>query len=70
MTLCGIVIACTRNVLGLLYISDTEVVSAVATIAPLAALSQVADGVMGTAFGALRGMGRQKELQLYNFIGA
>jgi multidrug resistance protein, MATE family len=70
MTVCGIIIAAARDVLGLMYISDSAVVSAIVSVAPFAALSQLADGIMGTAAGALRGMGRQKELLIYNFIGA
>jgi multidrug resistance protein, MATE family len=69
MTVCGIIIAAAKDVLGLMYISDSAVVAAIASVAPFAALSQLADGIMGTAAGALRGMGRQKELLIYNFIG-
>jgi multidrug resistance protein, MATE family len=69
MAVCGIVIASIRNVLGLLFIDDTAVVAAVASIAPLAAIFQLVDGIMGTTSGALRGMGRQKELLVYNFTG-
>jgi Na+-driven multidrug efflux pump len=69
MAVCGIVIASIRNVLGLLFISDRAVVSAIASIAPLAAIFQLVDGIMGTTAGALRGMGRQKELLIYNFTG-
>jgi Na+-driven multidrug efflux pump len=69
MAVCGIVIASIRNVLGLLFISDRAVVSAIASIAPLAAIFQLVDGIMGTTAGALRGMGRQNELLIYNFTG-
>jgi Na+-driven multidrug efflux pump len=69
MAVCGIVIASVKDVLGLLFISDTAVVSAIASIAPLAAIFQLVDGIMGTTSGALRGMGRQKELLIYNFTG-
>jgi multidrug resistance protein, MATE family len=69
MAVCGIVIASVKDVLGLLFIDDAAVVSAIASIAPLAAIFQLVDGIMGTTSGALRGMGRQKELLIYNFTG-
>ncbi|KAG5192353.1 mate-domain-containing protein [Tribonema minus] len=69
MFICGIIMLSAREVLGRLFTSDEDVVDAIAVIAPLAALFQVFDGTMGTTAGALRGMGRQKELLYFNIIG-
>jgi multidrug resistance protein, MATE family len=69
MAVCGIIILSIKDVLGKLFISDPAVVSTIASIAPFAALFQLIDGTMGTTSGALRGMGRQRDLLVFNFVG-
>eukprot|EP00884_Botryococcus_braunii_P007259 jgi/Botrbrau1/16534/Bobra.0327s0003.1 len=57
MVLVSILIFSTRNVLGLLFVDDDEVVALVAKVAWLAALYQPADGLFGASSGVLRGLG-------------
>lgn len=55
---------------GYLFVDDAEVVHMVAAIAPIAALYQFPDGILGCIGGVLRGMGRQAYLMAFNLIGA
>ena len=58
-----------RAYLGYVFTNDTEVIKAVAAIAPIAALFQLADGGQAAAGGVFRGMGRQKTVAARNFLG-
>ena len=58
-----------RAYLGYVFTNDEEVISAVAAIAPIAALFQLADGGQAAAGGVFRGMGRQKTVAARNFLG-
>ncbi len=58
-----------RAYLGYVFTTDTEVIQAVAAIAPIAALFQLADGGQAAAGGVFRGMGRQKTVAARNFLG-
>ncbi|KAF5833123.1 hypothetical protein DUNSADRAFT_10673 [Dunaliella salina] len=49
------IILIARNYVGLAFTNDQAVISVMAAIAPLAALFQVSDGVVGTAQGMLQG---------------
>ncbi|KAG5191174.1 mate-domain-containing protein [Tribonema minus] len=69
MLLAGVAMVMLRHRLGRVFSSDRVVVATVASILPLAALFQVFDGIMVTTAGALRGMGRQRQLFLFNAIG-
>ncbi|KAI7863482.1 mate-domain-containing protein [Spinellus fusiger] len=50
----------TRHSFGYMFTDDAEVVRLVATILPMCALFQVADGLSGICGGVIRGLGRQK----------
>ena len=54
LSLCGIVMAALRNSLGYLFVDDKDVVAMVAVIAPIAAVYQFPDGILGTTNGVLR----------------
>lgn len=69
LTMAGICIFVWRNTLGYLFVNDPEVVKMVATIAPIAAIYQLPDGILGCIGGVLRGMGRQAYLMAFNLIG-
>lgn len=58
-----------RAYLGYVFTNDEEVINAVAAIAPIAALFQLADGGQAAAGGVFRGMGRQKTVAARNFLG-
>jgi len=66
---CALVFSLTRNSLGYIFTHDKEVVRAVAKIAPIAALFQLADGGQAAAGGVFRGMGRQTTVAVRNFFG-
>lgn len=66
---CALVFSLTRNSLGYIFTHDKEVVRAVAKIAPIAALFQLADGGQAAAGGVFRGMGRQTTVAVMNFFG-
>eukprot|EP00775_Hariotina_reticulata_P005068 gene5068-5309_t len=69
MAVCGLAIFMARNKLGQLFTAgDAQVLRAVAVIAPLGALYQVGDGVLGTSQGVLRGLGRQAQLMVLNIV--
>ena len=61
-------VAC-RHVIGLIFSSDPEVVSTVASIVFIAALFQISDGVQAACAGVLRGMGRQSTVAWLNLVG-
>lgn len=69
LTVAGVCIFVWRNTLGYLFVSDAEVVKMVASIAPIAAIYQLPDGILGCIGGVLRGMGRQAYLMAFNIIG-
>ncbi len=54
LSLCGILMALLRNSLGYLFVDDKDVVAMVAVIAPIAAVYQFPDGILGTTNGVLR----------------
>ena len=54
LSLCGILIAAFRNSIGYLFVDDKDVVAMVALIAPIAAIYQFPDGILGTTNGVLR----------------
>ena len=56
LTIAGACIFVFRNTLGYLFVDDTEVVRKVAAIAPIAALYQFPDGLLGCIGGVLRGV--------------
>lgn len=55
--------------LGWLFSNDAVVVMKVASIAPIAALFQLSDGLQGAAAGVMRGMGKQSLVAALNFVG-
>ncbi|KAF5839787.1 mate-domain-containing protein [Dunaliella salina] len=63
------IIVLTRHVIGRAFSEDEEVIKIMAMIAPIAALHQMSDGLMGSAQGVLRGCGRQSLLMFYNLGG-
>jgi multidrug resistance protein, MATE family len=67
--ICALLFSLLRNVLGYVFTNDKEVVHAVAKIAPIAALFQLADGGQAAAGGVFRGMGRQTTVAVRNFFG-
>mmetsp|Transcript_7620 Transcript_7620/g.22493 ORF Transcript_7620/g.22493 Transcript_7620/m.22493 type:complete len:596 (+) Transcript_7620:1342-3129(+) len=69
LTLAGLCIFIWRDTLGYLFVNDAEVVKMVAAIAPIAAVYQFPDGILGCIGGVLRGMGRQAYLMAFNLIG-
>ncbi|MEW5307133.1 MAG: hypothetical protein WDW36_009548 [Sanguina aurantia] len=69
MAVMGVLLLALRNQLGLLYTDDPEVRHWMSVIAPMAALFQMFDGVMGTSQGALSGCGRQHQLMFINLFG-
>ncbi|KAF5833124.1 mate-domain-containing protein [Dunaliella salina] len=69
MAFFAFIILVARDYVGFVFTNERAVVSVMASIAPLAALFQVSDGVMGTAQGVLRGCGKQTILMVYNFVG-
>lgn len=54
LSICGIFIWALRNSLGYLFVDDKDVVAMVAVIAPIAAVYQFPDGILGTTNGVLR----------------
>ncbi|KAL0080250.1 mate-domain-containing protein [Phycomyces blakesleeanus] len=54
------ILMATRSWFGYLFTSEDEVVNRVASIIPMCALFQIADGLAGVCGGAIRGLGRQK----------
>ena len=65
----AIVFSVCRDSLGRVFTDDRGVIDAVAKIAPIAALFQLADGGQAAAGGVFRGMGRQKTVAARNFLG-
>ncbi|KAG9304309.1 hypothetical protein G9A89_019871 [Geosiphon pyriformis] len=58
-----------RNHWGYLFSNDAEVIVMVASILPLCASFQIADGIAGIGDGILRGQGRQKIGAIFNLFG-
>ena len=54
LSIAGMLIYLLRWNIGSWFVDDEEVQSAVASIAPIAALYQFPDGILGTAGGVLR----------------
>ena len=54
LSIAGILIFALRWRIGAWFVDDPKVVGAVASIAPIAALYQFPDGILGTAGGVLR----------------
>ncbi|MEW5310402.1 MAG: hypothetical protein WDW38_002203 [Sanguina aurantia] len=69
MAVMAVLLLTLRNQLGHIYTDDPEVGYWMSVIAPLTALFQVFDGVMGTSQGALSGCGRQHQLMFINLFG-
>ena len=69
MTVNGILIASCKNILGYIFTDNLDIVHLVSQIALIAATFQVVDGLQGTAAGALRGCGRQRDVALTNLLG-
>jgi MATE family multidrug resistance protein len=69
MSLSGVAIALSRDNIGKIFTSDPQVIAAISSIAPICALFQVLDGLQGTGAGALRGMGRQRDVLFTNLFG-
>ncbi|KAG5188068.1 mate-domain-containing protein [Tribonema minus] len=72
MVLCGTAMACKAHAVGRLFTANDDVVDAIASIAPLAGIfqaSHIFDGIQGTCAGALRGMGRQREVLVFTVLG-
>jgi MATE family multidrug resistance protein len=67
-TLLLVVLMATRDVFGLIFNDDADVVALVSHVMPLVALFQIADGLNGSCGGALRGMGRQHVGALVNVV--
>jgi MATE family multidrug resistance protein len=63
-----VVLLATRDVFGLIFNDDADVVALVSHVMPLVALFQIADGLNGSCGGALRGMGRQHVGALVNVV--
>ncbi|KIJ33203.1 hypothetical protein M422DRAFT_264926 [Sphaerobolus stellatus SS14] len=63
-----IVLLLTRNSFGYLFSDDVDVVNVVATIMPLVASFQVADGLANACGGVLRGQGRQHLGAAFNLV--
>ncbi|KAI7872113.1 mate-domain-containing protein [Spinellus fusiger] len=55
----SLILMLTRSWFGYLFTSEKEVVERVASIIPLCALFQIADGLASVCGGAIRGLGRQ-----------
>eukprot|EP00966_Prymnesium_polylepis_P165543 3826772-Prymnesium_polylepis.2 len=58
-----------RNYLGVVFTTDERVISTVASLAWVAALFQISDGLQAAVAGVMRGMGRQKTVAWLNFLG-
>lgn len=58
-----------NDYIGKIYSDDAEVVRKVATIAHIAALFQIFDGLQAYVAGILKGMGHQLIAAVLNFIG-
>ncbi|KAF9465957.1 MOP flippase [Collybia nuda] len=58
----------TKDVYGYLFSDDENVVNLVSKVMPLVASFQIADGLVGSCGGALRGQGRQHLGALFNLI--
>ncbi|MEW5310404.1 MAG: hypothetical protein WDW38_002204 [Sanguina aurantia] len=65
----GLLLFTLRNQLGYLYTEDEGIRYWMSVIAPIAALFQIFDGIMGTSQGVLRGCGRQHQLMFINLFG-
>ena len=69
MALCAVVMFAFRRHLAAIFIDDAAVSDVVAHISLIGCAMEIADGTMGTAQGALRGIGRQASLMVYNAVG-
>lgn len=71
MAACALLILVFRKGVGVAFVGsrDVDVVNLVAAIAPVCAVFQVADGVLGTCNGVLRACGRQSLLARVNLGG-
>jgi MATE family multidrug resistance protein len=69
VTMAGCVYIAARQYIGRAFTSDEEVIRTIATLAPIAALFQVSDGVQSAVAGSLRGMGRQQLVAALNLVG-
>eukprot|EP00004_Rigifila_ramosa_P024158 TRINITY_DN6929_c0_g1_i3.p1 TRINITY_DN6929_c0_g1~~TRINITY_DN6929_c0_g1_i3.p1 ORF type:complete len:427 (+),score=103.42 TRINITY_DN6929_c0_g1_i3:165-1283(+) len=59
MTTTGIIFLLTRDYIGKMFSSDSEVIRVTAKLAPLAAAFQITDGLQGVCGAINRGLGRQ-----------
>ena len=57
------------ELLGRIYLDDPSTLALVATVLPLAALFQLADGTQVACFGVLRGLGDTRQPMVANLIG-
>ena len=69
MLICGIIMLACRNIIGQFFSNQKEIINAIGRIVPIAALFQIFDGLMGTTAGSLRGMGRQRQVLVFNVLG-
>jgi MATE family multidrug resistance protein len=69
MSISGIILASTHNVIGFIFSNDAEVVAQVARVAPIGGLFQLFDGIQGSLGGVLRGLGLQRAAALSNLLG-
>ncbi len=68
MAACGLIFVLGRTWLPSLYIEDPVVVGLAATILPIAAAFQIADGAQVVSGAVLRGMGRTLPAAAFNFV--
>lgn len=52
LAIAAVLIYVLRNYIGALFVDDPKVQAAVASIAPIAAIYQIPDGILGTTGGA------------------
>nr|XP_006820737.1 PREDICTED: multidrug and toxin extrusion protein 1-like [Saccoglossus kowalevskii] len=64
----AIIIIASRDVIGLLYTSEREVVVMIAQVAPLMAVYQIFDAIGMASLGALQGCGLQKVIAIVNCV--
>lgn len=57
------------HLLGRVYVDDPTTLALIATVLPLAALFQLADGTQVACFGVLRGLGDTRQPMIANLIG-
>ncbi|GAX85953.1 hypothetical protein CEUSTIGMA_g13369.t1 [Chlamydomonas eustigma] len=70
MAVIGALMYAYKDSIGYLFTKDDDVmVAMLATIVPLASVYQAMNGALGCASGVLRGMGRQEQLMVFNFVG-